>query len=54
MENCLTLNCEDAPSTMTSNSSCNGFKPGCVTTGAGCTSSLKSCNSYSGTYITCT
>ena len=43
---CRPIVCTDAPATTATNTACNTFLSGCVTTGKGCVGSLSSCNSY--------
>ena len=46
---CRPLACTDAPTTTATNTACNTFLSGCVTTGKGCVSVLSACSSYAQT-----
>ena len=43
---CRPIACTDAPANTATNTACNTFLSGCVTTGKGCVSVLSACNSY--------
>ena len=43
---CRPLECQDAPTTIASNTQCNAFLKGCITNGIGCVSSLYNCDIY--------
>ena len=50
---CAARVCREASNTLKDDASCNSYKTGCVTTGAGCIDVLSTCNSYTGTATTC-
>jgi len=51
--NCRSRICKNAPTSNNTDTLCNAYKTGCVTTGKGCITIKSTCSSYSGTTITC-
>ena len=46
---CRATLCTDAANTLSTDSSCNKFLKGCVTTGYGCIAQREDCSTYRGT-----
>lgn len=53
VSNCRSKICTNAPTLNVTDTLCDAYRIGCVTTGKGCVATKSACSSYSGTTITC-